>query len=64
MVPHCKNICKDPRVNMLALEDGLVPESENFMLGRVRRVFDYQCSADLMARTRQATIGDKDSATT
>lgn len=37
MVPHIKTMCKDPRVNVLGLEDSLIPESDNFMLGRVSR---------------------------
>lgn len=36
MVPRIRDVCRDPRVLVLGLDDGLVPESDDFMLGRVR----------------------------
>lgn len=39
MVPRIKTICKDPRVKVLGLEDTLIPESDDFMLGRVSQLW-------------------------
>lgn len=36
MAPRIRDMCRDRRVLVLGLDDGLVPESDDFMLGRVR----------------------------
>ena len=36
MASRIQNRCRDPSVVVLGLEDGLVPESDDFMLGKVR----------------------------
>lgn len=36
MVGRVKGMCRDPTVEVLGLEDDLVPESDDFMLGKVR----------------------------
>lgn len=36
MVPCIREICRDPRVIAVGLDDGLVPENDDFFLGRVR----------------------------
>ena len=37
MVPRIREICRDPRVIVVGLDDGVVPESDDMQLGRVRR---------------------------
>lgn len=37
MIGRIEGMCRDPSVAVLGLEDGLVPESDNFMLGMVRK---------------------------
>lgn len=36
MVPRVKDMCRDRRVEVFGLDDGLVPENDDFALGRVR----------------------------
>lgn len=36
MVARIQDMCRDPRVAVVGLEDGLVPENDHFKLGMVR----------------------------
>lgn len=37
MVGRIKGMCRNPSVAVLGLEDDLIPESDDFMLGKVRK---------------------------
>lgn len=37
MVARIQDMCRDPAVAVLGLEDGLVPENDDFNLGMVRK---------------------------
>ncbi|CAM9551680.1 unnamed protein product [Choristocarpus tenellus] len=38
MIKYCKEICRNPRVVFIGLEDGLQPESDDFFLGKPAHV--------------------------
>lgn len=40
MVARIQDMCRDPAVAVAGLEDGLVPENDDFDLGKVRKSED------------------------